>query len=248
MANARFEYRFVIDAFKPDTLPMSRLAEYMADLARLLGEVERVHFVRLEESSTVLVQCVEPDAVSIVEGRLQSIAENKAPVELANAYKALNARLANDHATGSLTIPEGTELIRFPGREQPQPESFGACNQSGTLDGVPIRIGGKDDTVPVHLQDGEIVHVCHADRSMARRLAEHLFEATLRVEGDGRWERDADGGWLLERFKIADFKVLDETPLSDVVNRLHGVEGSGWKKIDNPFEELLKLRPPNETR
>ena len=29
------EYRFVIDAFSPETLPMSRLAEYMGELARL---------------------------------------------------------------------------------------------------------------------------------------------------------------------------------------------------------------------
>ena len=42
------EYRFVIDACNPDTLPMSRLAEYMGELARLLGSPDQVHFVRLE--------------------------------------------------------------------------------------------------------------------------------------------------------------------------------------------------------
>ena len=156
----------------------------------------------------------------------------------------MNGRLANDHATGSLKIPEGTELIRFPGREQPQPQSFGAFNQSGALDGVPIRIGGKDATVPVHLQDGEIIHVCHADRPMARRLAEHLFEATLRVEGNGRWERDADGEWLLKRFKIVDFKVLDKRPLSEVVDRLRGVEGSEWKKNRQPVRGTSEVASP----
>ena len=54
------EYRFVIDAYRPDTLPMARLAEYMGELARLLGRLDQVHFVRLEEGSTALVQRVEP--------------------------------------------------------------------------------------------------------------------------------------------------------------------------------------------
>ncbi len=62
------EYRFVIDAYSPETLPMSRLAEYMTDLARLFGTAERVHFVRLEAGSTVLVQRVEPEARLTSEG------------------------------------------------------------------------------------------------------------------------------------------------------------------------------------
>ena len=42
---------------------MSRLAEYMGELARFLGRSEQVHFVRLEEGSTVLVQTVEREAM-----------------------------------------------------------------------------------------------------------------------------------------------------------------------------------------
>ena len=51
--NEDYEYRFRIDVFKPDTMPMGRLAEYMADLSQLLGEKEQVHFVRLEEGSKI---------------------------------------------------------------------------------------------------------------------------------------------------------------------------------------------------
>ena len=42
MSHPLYEHRFVIDAYTPDTLPMVRLAEYMADVAHLLGEVERL--------------------------------------------------------------------------------------------------------------------------------------------------------------------------------------------------------------
>ena len=42
------EYRFVIEAYNSNTIPISRLAEYMADLARQSGEPDCVHFMRLE--------------------------------------------------------------------------------------------------------------------------------------------------------------------------------------------------------
>ena len=45
----RFRYRFVIEeVYTPETLPMSRLAEYMAKVAALLGERPQVHFVGME--------------------------------------------------------------------------------------------------------------------------------------------------------------------------------------------------------
>ena len=40
-------YRLKIDAYTPETMPMGRLAEYMADLAVILGERAAVHFVQL---------------------------------------------------------------------------------------------------------------------------------------------------------------------------------------------------------
>ena len=97
------EYRFVIDAYSPETLPMSRLAEYMADLARLLGRAERVHFVRLEPGSTVLVQSVEPEAVPEVQKRIRAVARDDAPADVTDAFKALNRHLANDNAIAACT-------------------------------------------------------------------------------------------------------------------------------------------------
>ena len=240
------EYRFVIDAYSPDTLPMSRLAEYMADLARLLGSVERVHFVRLEPGSTVLVQSVEPEAAPEIRYRIHALAHDKAPEDAAKAFKALNRHLAADNATGSLREGDGAEVIRFPGREQLPSSSFGAFNQPDVLDGVLIRVGGRDNTVPVHLRDGDAIHMCNATRDIARRLAIHLYGPTLRVRGDARWERDAEGGWSMKRFNITGFDELDVAPLSKVVGQLRDVEGGGWKDVDDPSVELRLLRGLDE--
>ena len=236
------EYRFVIDALSPDTLPMARLAEYMGELARLLGRPDQVHFERLEGGSTVLVQSVEPEAAPDVRERLGSLRQGNPPDDAAKAFTALNRYLADDNATGILQESGSAEVIRFPGREEPAPLTFGAFNQTGVLDGALIRIGGRDDTVPAHLRDGDTIHLCNATREMARRLAVHLYGPPLRVHGSGRWERDAEGCWLMKRFHITSFDVLDDAPLDEVAQRLRDVEGSGWKEIEDPAAELRHLR------
>lgn len=242
MSGTRLEYRFTIDACSLDTLPMSRLAEYMADLAQLLGEVDRVHFVRLERGGTALVQCVESEAAPSVRQRIRSIALDDAPDDVRTAVESLNRLLAADNATGGLQEGGSGQVVRFPGRDQPQPLTYDVLNEPGILDGVLVRIGGRDQTVPVHLSDGNVVHICNADREMARRLAVHLFGNTLRVQGIGRWKRDADGTWLLKRFNITDFQLLSGTLLSKVVDQLRSVRGSGWRRIDDPSAELQRLR------
>ena len=241
------EYQFAIDAYSPETMPMARLAEYMACMARLLGRTDRVHFVRLERGSTVLVQRVEAEAEAEVRSRIESLARGNAPRDAAEAFRALNRRLAEDRASGSLG-DGGGELVRFPGRGLPRPPAFGAFNQDGVLDGVLIRVGGRDDTVPVHLQDGEAVHLCNASRDTARLLAPHLFGPALRVRGEARWERDADGRWSMRRFTIRDFRKLDDAPLGEVVGQLRGVEGNGWKEVEDPWAELEQLRGGNGGR
>lgn len=65
--------RFKIGAYTPDTIPMERLAEYMRDLAAMLGEPSAVHFVEMTESSTNIVHAVEFEAYAKVEARVESV-------------------------------------------------------------------------------------------------------------------------------------------------------------------------------
>jgi predicted XRE-type DNA-binding protein len=219
--------------------------------ARLIFEIYRIIKARgltqaraaqLEEGSTVLVQKIDRESVPKVSARISDVAGGEGPEDALRAFNAIDRRLAADNAVGHLYREDGAEIIHFPGCEKAKPLTFGAFNQPGSLDGLLIRIGGKDETVPVHLQEGSVTHNCNATREMARRLAPHLFAGTLRVHGTGRWERDAEGAWNLKRFTIADFEVLEDAPLSAVVERLRQVPGSGWKEIDDPYTELQRLR------
>lgn len=238
------EYRFKINAYTPETFPMARLAAYLGDLAVLLGEKEHVHFLRLEPGSTVLVQRIDRESVPRVRDRIHAFTrgEGEGADDARNAFKAINRRLAEDNATGQLCGENGAEIIRFPGCSQPRSLTFGAFRQPGSLDGVLIRLGGRGETVPVHLADEGAVHHCFATREIAHRLAPYLFEAPLRVHGTGRWERDAEGAWQLKRFDIADFETLDDSPLGVVLARLRRVPGSDWRAVDDPYAELQRLR------
>jgi hypothetical protein len=234
------EYRLKIDVFSIESLPMSRLAEYMAELARLLGEEERVHFSHLEPGSTVLVSNIEEPAAPKVTDRLQKVREGHAPKDAMQAYRALDTLLAKDNAVATLS-EDGAEVIQFPGRTRPKPIKYGPFREEGSLDGVVIRIGGRGDKVPVLLMDAEgAEYPCESALELSVQLAQQYRRATVRVFGSGRWLREEDGSWKLQQFDIDRFEVIDDAPLAEVVAKLRAIEGSEWG--NKAFGDVLGLR------
>lgn len=102
------ELWFRIDAFRPDTIPMARLAEYMAKLASLLGNQKNVHFVRLDPGSVVLVHRVDKEDQPKVNARLDALRRGDGPTDVVKAYHWLDGMLANDNAVGTLTDNQPT--------------------------------------------------------------------------------------------------------------------------------------------
>jgi hypothetical protein len=240
------EYRLRIDVFSVEALPMSRLAEYMAELARLLGEQEHVHFSRLESGSTVLVSSIEAVAAPKIIERLGQVREGYGPKDAMQAYRALDNLLARDNAVASLS-GDGAEIIAFPGRTRPKPMRYGPFREEGSLDGVVIRLGGRDDTIPVHLEDAEgAVYPCQTTVEISKQLSRHYRGSTVRVYGSGRWVRDENGSWNLLDFSISRFEVIDDSPLTDVVAKLRSVKGGEWSG-DYSLGDALGLRREEET-
>jgi hypothetical protein len=245
MAEARI-YRFKIDAYSRDTMPMARLAAYLADLATLLGEEANVHLVDVEDSSTVPVLHIDYEAAPKVLGRIERVRRGESEPDAIAAERRLNQRLREDNGRALLQT-EGAEIFLFPGRDLPLNTPVGAFNQDGTLDGVVIAIGGKRDPVPVHLDAGSIIYTkCVAKRAVAKRLAQHLFSDDVRLKGTGRWLVDQGGNWTLERFAISDFDLLDDEPLTAVVAKLRATPGSEWDTVADPWADLTKMRGTND--
>ena len=238
---------FYIDAYSPATIPMAKLAEYMADFAALLGKENAVHFVGLEPGSTKLAARVEFEDLPKVTARLDDLRRGNPPKDAARAFDQIDARLANDNAIGRILV-EGddgatpTELLAFPGRDRPKAQTFGPFTQEGALDGLLISVGGKDETISLRLQNGETTYSkCETTRTLARELGRHLFEP-IRIHGTGRWMRETDGTWSLMHFRVHRFDVLAKDSLREAVTALRAVRGTGWHEIADPLAELDDLR------
>ncbi|RIK94872.1 MAG: hypothetical protein DCC73_00320 [Proteobacteria bacterium] len=238
------EYRFrIADSFTPETLPMERLAEYIAALANLLGEQDNVHFHGVETGSAVLVAVIDVPAQPKIRDRLVAVREGRGPKDAHKAFADLDGMLRKDNATGTLCDENGAIIIPFPGRARPEPLVYGPFRQDGTLDGQLLRVGGKDDTVPVHLRDGPLIHTgLYCTPDLARRIAPYLLGPMLRTHGTGTWFRTGAGVWELRSFKITDFEVLDDAPLLTVVENLRKVKGIEWNEVPDPVRALLEER------
>lgn len=236
------EYTLRIDIFTPATLPMARLAEYMAALADLVGFKETTHFDRLDSGSARLVSWIEPQDAPKVENRLLSIGAGQAAKDVEKAFKAIDDMLAADNATGELTNPVGQVVIPFPGRTRPKLLTFPAFNQDGSIDGQIVKIGGKDKTAHVTLQDGGITYAnIELKRDLAKLLAPYLYGTKVRLFGTGLWERHPEGSWRLCRFTVDRYEALDDTPLAEV---LADIRAAGKALTADPdiYSELMNLR------
>lgn len=234
------QQRFVIDGLTPDTLPMERLAEYLADLAKLIGHREEVHFRAVEKGSAVLAWEVAVTVREPVGARLHAVEAGAGPDEAMRAYRAINLKLATDRATARLD-DAGAVLLHFPGQSARLEAAYGPFAQRGSLEGVLVRVGGRDATAHVILEDRDVVWArCETSRELASGLAQWLYRGRIRVHGPGRWRRTEEGVWHLDRFKIESFEVLDDASIRDTVDRLRSVPGNEWSML--PWSAIQDLR------
>jgi hypothetical protein len=237
------EYRFKIDAYEPKTIPLIRLTAYLHELAVLFGNTDNVHLDRIEEGSTEPVLLIEREAEIKVRERLQIVRANDGPEDAMRAHKNINEMLRADDGKASVIDPIKRKILIFQGRDLNKLLEYGPFTQPGTLEGVPIKMGGEGDWVPVHLQDslGE-VHWCWAKRSLAREIARHIFGSVIRVDGTARWVRKRDGEWDMVSFRAKGFAVLDsDKTLRETIQHLRAVPAK-WKELDDPLGELKKIR------
>lgn len=234
---------FKIDGLTPETLPMVRLAAYMVELGQLFSNAERVHFDKVKKGSAILQAWVEPQAVPKVQSRLKVADSPDAPPDIAKAFRSLNRMLRDDDSTGALKKGIAT-IIKFPGKKAPLAQTF-RVHETGVLDGIVIRVGGIDESVPIWIQDqeGKVHKNCHTrNRSTAKELAKHYLGPIVRLVGAAKSVRDQEGEWNLEEFTVDTFEVLDTAPLSAAVEAIRGINGNAWDDYDDPLAELKDIR------
>ncbi len=249
------EFRFKIDGeidgvqITPYTMPMSRLALYLLDLAQLLGHNESVHLLKVGEGSAEPVFYVDPEEEHRIIHQVRNAQKGTGPRNANRAYRKLDNKLRHDHATGRIIDPvRKADIIEFPGSKANLPEVYENIRERASVTGVLKRVGGFDKTIPIHLlrEDEEIVY-CEANEGLAQQLA-LLYSKPVRLHGIATYSRGGEGKWKMENFKIQSF---DETPLIDesfteTMAKLRDVEGNEWAEVADPLGELRKLRHGEE--
>lgn len=232
---------FVIDGYTPDTLPIGRLAEYIRNFANLVGPNSEVRFQRVGKGSAALINRAPQEVVPEVRARITAAQYGEGAKEAVTGFVALKGLLAQDKTTGRIK-EERRKIIEFP---RPTVLQYGPVFEDGTLEGIVIRIGGKDQTIHIHLKDGDRVYACYTTSlEKAKELRPYLleYEKPIRVSGKGKWNRSPGGDWELDQFKISDFEPLNNEELQQVLERMRQIPGSGWDKIDDPLGELDRIR------
>lgn len=229
-----------ISGFTPSTLTSTRLAQYLLDLNALVGSTSKVHFKKLGKGSAQIIQWAEPSALPEIRKRVVSAQYKgeKTPVEIVEAYDRLNRHLIEDNSGAKLKI--GNEkVLDFPGRRTEERGIIGPVTQSEFLDGQLFRIGGVDETVPVHLKDGDDFHFCTANVETAKKLAPYLYGQTIRLFGTAYWYRYPQGHWKLDHFRVENFQPLEDIPLGKAVEKLRSIPHDDW---DETIAEKINLR------
>jgi hypothetical protein len=238
----RDKIRLVIDAFTPDTLPMSRLAEYLRHFSELLGNDANVHFDKVEKSSAALAAYSDNTATPKIKERLEKVMEGIAPSGALKSNHTIDDMLLQDNAIGFVDLGGKTKLLEFPGRKRAPQERVGPVRRRTVLDGQIFQIGGKDETINVHIRNpykaGE-THRCVVSIELARKLAPYFLGATVRMIGEGDWYR-TESGWSMSpnSYTAFDFVPLDDIGLEKTILSARGLFAD--VKVDGTFLDKLR--------
>jgi hypothetical protein len=233
-----------VEGVNIDNLGLDDIGHYLEDFAQLLGPDATPRFHSIRRGSMTIGARVPREKEIDVKTRAFLLRTGDAPEDAIRARERISRRLGINRAKrATLLDSEKAKVIEIP-VEKPTPAvaAIPSFVRAGSLQGKVIRIGGKQDTVSVEIQDVDgFVYLCRAKRDIARKLAREMFDPTVRVHGAGRWSRDEDGAWRIDDFQIAKFEILDDGTLIDAIRELRAIR-AGWKDFEDPHAELEKLR------
>lgn len=232
-------YILRIGAYSPTTIPMARLAEYMKQVAELLGEESSVHFAKLIKGSTNLVARVESPAQPRVADNVQRAYERNGNAAGSKAIDQIDQLLREDRTTGKLER-DGANIIQFPGIKRVRLPRLGPFTQQFERTGVLVRIGGKDDSAHATLEDGSgKTWSFKLNKTLARQIASHLYGDPIVLHGEGRFVRNEEGEWETRELRAVTYSAAGTTSLREAVDRIRsiGVSWSAEHLVEDDGEE-----------
>jgi hypothetical protein len=131
----------------------------------------------------------------------------------------LNELLAEDNTSATLRSPNFGIVIEFPGKNNKRDPLIGPITESGEIQGELFMVGGRDETISLHIRSEDEIFICTATRQQAMEISQYLFKP-VRVHGEGKWTRLETGRWKLMSFVVAGFRSLNSMGLRTAVKSL----------------------------
>ena len=233
-----------IQGVNVDNLSLEDIGEYMADFAELLGKDVEPKYHSITRGSLRIRARVPTEREIDVKTPGLLLRTGDGPEDAVRARERISRRLGVNRAKRATLLDSSqSKVIEIPVEKPieaaPPVPSF---VRAGSLQGRIIRIGGKQDTVSVEIQDVDgMIYLCRTTREKARKLAREMFEPVVRVHGSGRWHRTDEGVWRVDDFQISHYEVLDDTTFAQTVGELRAIP-AGWKDLDDPHSELERIK------
>ena len=233
-----------VEGVNIDNISLEDISAYLHDFAELLGKDAHPRYHNITRGSLTVAARVALDKEIEVKTRGFLLRTGDAPEDAVRAKDRISRRLGVHRARKATIIdPENTKLIEIP-IERPVEGviKLPSLRKAGSVQGKVIRIGGTKELVSVEIQDVDgHIYLCQARRDTAKKLAKEMFDRTIRAHGSGVWERGEDALWRVHDFQIANFDILEEDSLSEVLGQVRQIR-SAWQEDPSSFDKLGALR------
>lgn len=243
MKPVHWTYELHVRGTSKQTLALEDFGELAKRFADILGSKDKVRFAALRTGSARLLADVDEEASQDV--FIQLVRARSEEGQVAAKAARLNEFLGARGWRGEVRDRAGGVVLLFPGLTRAEAkETVQTVQQADAIVGQVIKIGGRDETVPmtVRTPDGAFIDLTVKGRAEAKKLAQHLFGADLRLIGPATWIRDGGGSWRCSDMDVLSFEEVDDTSLADLFDDLRKAPGNAWHQTLDPIGDLKKFR------
>ena len=234
-------FKFTVPGYSPETMPLSRLMDYLNHLSIVLGSPGDLHLVGIERGSTRPVLAMRHDIAKRARDNARAVAEGGGSATRREAFNSIRRMVAEDGGPAAvLKAPKGAVILKFPSAAIGEDQVVNSLRQHTSIEGTLVRIGGIGNNAQLLIQemDGNVIAGSAASRPLAQEMARLIYHA-IRVNGDATWHRTEEGNWKITRLLVQSYSALDERELEDVVAELRAVK---VKWPEDSLEQLQAMR------
>ena len=126
-------------------------------------------------------------------------------------------------------------MLEFPGRRRKVPDKYGPVTRQNSIEGEIYQIGGKDETINVHLRNRQGEVRAEVSVELAKKLAHYLLAGRVRLFGQGDWYRNGSR-WEPANFTAFGFEQIRGSTVAEDLQYI----GEVFAEVD-PDEHMKAL-------